>query len=88
MKKIILTIIYPFWYLFRNTFIGHILIIPLCISPLPVSLFIFAQLFGKEIKDNIYEVAVGLSAIGLILSPIVFVILNSFNDYLEDNYKC
>jgi diacylglycerol kinase len=87
MKRVLFTIIYPFWFFLAKTWLGVVLMI--CLVPIIPALLIglvFQSIMnttGEEAKD----IGGGLAIFSLLLSPFIAMTLMSFGWYLEKHYE-
>jgi hypothetical protein len=87
MKRVLFTIIYPFWFFFAKTWLGGVLMI--CLIPMTPALLIglifpnLMNMTGEEAKSF----AGGLAIFSLLLSPFIAMPLMVFSDYLETHYE-
>ena len=87
MKRVLFTIIYPFWFSFAKSWVGGVLMI--CLVPMTPALLIgliFPSIMnttGEEAKD----IGGGLAIFSLLLSSFVAMPLMSFGWYLEKHYE-
>lgn len=90
MKKVILFIIYPFWFALSSTWLGNV--ITMCLTPMLPALFFF--LFTPNIlgENDPKGAAGGLGILclflGLPMAVIIMWINHHLRNYYEDNgYK-
>jgi len=87
MKKVLLTIIYPFWFLLSATEVGNMLLIVLVpLTPAMIFYLILPQVFNVTGKDA-QDIGMGMAVVSLLLCPLVLFPLMAFGEYLEKNYK-
>ena len=87
MKKVLLTIIYPFWFFFAKTWLGGVTMI--CLVPITPALLlslIFSSIM-KSTGEEAKNLGMGLAMFSLLLSPFIVVPLVTFGYYLESNYQ-
>lgn len=87
MKRILFTILYPFWFFLAKTWLGTVLMI--CIIPVTPALIINAllpELINSTLEEN-KDTAVGLAIFSLLISPFFAMLLMEIGDYLEKHYK-
>lgn len=83
MKKILFKIIYPFWYLLSNTWVGNAIVLVIVLL-LP---FCFLCLFipsGTNLNDG---ACWALAILSVIMSIMLISPLSSLHDYIEKTYK-
>lgn len=87
MEKILLTILYPFWFFFAKTWFGNIMMIPISLAPLPILIhLIFPDLLmttGEEAEG----IGIGIGILTLLCSPFTGMLFMMIGDNLETNYE-
>lgn len=87
MKKILLTVLYPFWFFFAKTWVGNVMMIPIVLAPLPILIHLafpdLIMITGEEAKG----IGIGLGILALLCSPFIGMIFMSIGDKLEINYE-
>ena len=86
--KILLTIVYPIWYILAKTWVGNVLCGIISISLLPVLLFVFFQneMFNGANQEN-KDTAVGMGILTLLVAPLIGMGMFIVSAYLEDYYN-
>ena len=87
LLKILLTIVYPIWYILAKTWVGNVLCGIISISLLPVLLFVFFQneMFNGTNQEN-KDTAVGMGLLTLLVAPLIGMGMFIVSAYLEDYY--
>ena len=87
MKRILFTVVYPFWFFLAKTWLGGVLMI--CLVPLMTALVIcllipsIMDATGEKAKD----IAGGMAILSILLSPFFAMPLMALGYYLERHYK-
>lgn len=87
MKKILLTIIYPFWFFFSKTWIGNVYMIPIALCPIPILVLIIFPECSTKTREEAQTIGIGLTIISLVCAPYIFATLENFLDKIETNYE-
>jgi hypothetical protein len=86
MKKLILTPVYPFWFLASKTWLGNVVLVFLTLA-LPVAML---YLILPDLIDETGELAEGIGGLLCLLtlacSPVIGIPLIKLSHYLEDTY--
>lgn len=87
MKRILFTVIYPFWFFLANTWVGGVLMIYI-VSLIPglIIILLIPNLMnatGEEAK----EIGTGMAIFSLLLSPFFAMPLMALGDYLKRHYE-
>jgi len=86
LKKIILTIVYPVWFLLAKTWLCGVLVLVSCVSITP--LIVFSIIPEQSLsKDEVEGFAGGLSILSLLISPFIGILIMYIGSYLEEHYK-
>ena len=84
MKKILLSVIYPFWFFFGVTWIG-VLMIPISLSPIPILIILtFPDIMTGEGTQGVGN---GIGILSLLCSPFIGMGFMIISDKLKSNYK-
>lgn len=88
LVKILLTIIYPFWYFFAKTWFGGVMFMCLVpMSPVCIMAALFPNMFKGVNNDDSKSLLVVIGILIMLLSPFVFCRLMSISDYIVEKYK-
>ena len=86
MKKVLFTLIYPFWFFLSKTWIGGVLMI--CLVPvIPAVLInlIFPNIINFT-KEEAERIGLGIAIFCLLISPFTGMLLMRLGFYLESHY--
>ena len=88
MKRVLLTIIYPFWFFFAKTWFGNIFMIPIVFTPVPILFWVtFPELLATTEYEEAQGIGTGTGVLSLICSPFVGGFFMVISSKLESNYK-
>lgn len=85
--KILLTIIYPFWFLFALTMFGNMLLFIICISPIPILLHIINPNIMNNTEESAKNIGQGVGILSLICSPFFIILFMKLSSYLKNKYE-
>ena len=86
MKRILFTVVYPFWFFLAKTWLGGVLVI--CLVPVIPALIIgllLPELMNTTGEEAMY-IGQGLVVVSILLSPFVAIPLLKLGWYLESHY--
>jgi len=88
LLKILLTIVYPVWYVLAKTWVGNVLCGIISISLLPVLLFVFFrnEMFNGTNQEN-KDTAVGMGGLTLLVAPLIGIGMFFISIYLEGYFE-
>ena len=88
LLKILLTILYPIWYILAKTWVGNVVCGIISISLLPVLLFVFFrnEMFNGTNQEN-KDTAVGIGGLTLLVAPLIGIGMFILSDYMEGYYE-
>ena len=88
LLKILLTIVYPVWYILAKTWVGNVVCGIISISLLPVLLFVFFrnEMFNGTNQEN-KDTAVGMGGLTLLVAPLIGIGMFFISIYLEGYYE-
>ncbi len=87
MKRILLTLIYPFWFFLSKTWFGNLMTIPLALSPLPILIYLISPDIMMITGEEAEGVGIGLGILTLLCTPLSGMIIMAIGDKLEVNYQ-
>jgi hypothetical protein len=87
MKKILLTILYPFWFFFAKTWFGNIMMIPIALSPIPILIHLIFPDAMMTTGEEGESIGTGVGVLTLLCSPFTGGMFIIIGDKLEINYE-
>lgn len=86
MKKLILSLLYPFWFFLARTIAGNCIMMMVVLF-IPMSLISLIPGFQNLTGSTAESVGMGVAMFSLLVSPFTCSVFWNINDYLETNYK-
>ena len=86
MKKLILSLLYPFWFFLARTIAGNCIMMMVVLF-IPMGLISLLPGFQNLSGSAAESVGMGVAMFSLLLSPFTSSVIWDINDYLETNYK-
>lgn len=87
IKKLLLTIIYPFWFLLGQTWFGNVtLLVSVPFIPAGLMAVCFPKLMMGDV-NVVEDIAAGVAIISVLCSFPIAGCLITLGDYLVDNYR-
>jgi len=87
MKKILFTIIYPFWFFLAKTWFGNMIMIPIILAPIPLLIYLIFPSLMMTTGEQAEGIGVGAGILTLLCSPLTGMMFGIIGDKLEINYK-
>ena len=88
LLKILLTIVYPVWYVLAKTWVGNVLcgIISISLLPTLLSVFFYNEMFNVTEQEN-EDTAMGMGGLSLLVAPFIGLGMIILSVYMEDYYE-
>ncbi|WP_425628850.1 hypothetical protein [Cellulophaga lytica] len=87
MKNILLTIVYPFWFLLGKTWLGNVIILFGSIGLTPVLLLMLFPDIINTVDENIDSLGLAIGVMGLLSAPFIITLFLMIIRKLEICYK-
>lgn len=87
MKKVILSIIYPFWVFFKATLVGNVFLLFMAGSPVPILVRVLTPDVMATTGPKAESIAMGMAIFTILSLPFTIGVLMYISSRLKGNYE-